>query len=281
MAIKYLFSENIMPYLVPKINEINFYYHINMCDWPIKHSHKDYWEITVVASGEIINRTDKGGELHKTGSVFVSSTQDEHCLLSHGGNPSRYINLLVKESYVKKMVGALFGGDDPLNEFRFARASVSGAKIAEIERILINIDYSLPQFYAAHDDIAAAVYLLLASSLRLAKSEHALQMPPWQLKLNRLAQDYSLLNLNVNALCSELGYSRTQLNHLFNRHYGISPHDYIVNYKFNYAATLLKTTNLTIADVAYKIGYSNVLQFYNVFKKIYGVTPALFRNSDE
>ena len=85
----------------------------------------------------------------------------------------------------------------------------------------------------------------------------------------------------MNNLCEELGYSRTQLNALFKKAFDLTPHDYLTNYKFMYAKNLLLNTNLSIANIAYKIGFSNTMQFYVNFKKIFGVTPAKFREKSE
>lgn len=273
----YLFSQNVSLNLLPYIDNINFYFHINTIDWPIVHGHKDYWEFTVVTGGTIENR--KNGERISctAGSMFASSTKVRHSLITAEGKNARYINILVKESFMNSILNTLFRDDVPAFFTELPVISVPNSVIAETEEILSKVDYSLPAFYKEHDKLVCSAFLLLLSHVITTVSATSISNSPWQTALNKLSQSAELLSFNVNDVCEKLGYSRTQLNALFKKNYGVSPHEYLINYKFSYAKQLLLNTNMTVSDIAYKIGYSNTIQFYNTFKKIFGVTPARFR----
>lgn len=271
----YLFRQNISLNLIPYIDEINFFHHINLFDWPIEHSHRDYWEFTVVTNGTIVNCVNGNEKVYKAGMIFVATTSDCHFLKARN-KQVRYITLLVKEKFILAVLDSL-----NLTKEIFERAeserTLSNQKLAEIEDLLQHIDYSNSQKYKQHDQLACSVLLEMLSSFVSAESFYDLAISPWQQKLNSLARNDALLACNVNNLCEELGYSRTQLNMLFKKTFDLTPHDYLMNYKFMYAKNLLLNTNLTVANIAYKIGYSNTMQFYVHFKNIFGVTPAKFR----
>ena len=47
--------------------------------------------------------------------------------------------------------------------------------------------------------------------------------------------------------------------------------------RFQQAASLLQNTSLSVADVAYAVGYSNTSYFHRRFREIYGMSPSACR----
>ena len=80
-------------------------------------------------------------------------------------------------------------------------------------------------------------------------------------------------NLNVEALASEVGLSRVHLHRKLKELTNLSTRDFIKNIRMQQAAELLKEKKLTISEVAYATGYSNLSHFSSTFKDTYGVTP--------
>lgn len=58
----------------------------------------------------------------------------------------------------------------------------------------------------------------------------------------------------------------------------VPPSDFIKNYRINYASKLLVTTNLTVQEIMYKVGFHNRAHFYREFNKRLNQTPKEFRN---
>ena len=52
----------------------------------------------------------------------------------------------------------------------------------------------------------------------------------------------------------------------------------VKNVRMKKARTLLKSSNMTVENIAEKVGYQNVEHFNRLFKKKYGITPVQFRN---
>ena len=52
----------------------------------------------------------------------------------------------------------------------------------------------------------------------------------------------------------------------------------VKNVRMKKARTLLKSSNITVENIAEKVGYQNVEHFNRLFKKKYGITPVQFRN---
>lgn len=76
----------------------------------------------------------------------------------------------------------------------------------------------------------------------------------------------------------ELSIGRTRLFDRIKRITGMTPNDYILQVKMNKAMTLLQEQeDLTISEIAYKLGFSNPAYFSKCFKKQVGVTPQQYR----
>ena len=80
-------------------------------------------------------------------------------------------------------------------------------------------------------------------------------------------------DLNVDSISKELGISRVHLNRRLRAITNDSPGNYIRNYRLKHAAWLLINKNMTIAEVAYAVGFSSQAYFSNIFKNHYGMTP--------
>ena len=87
-------------------------------------------------------------------------------------------------------------------------------------------------------------------------------------------------NLTVNSLANYLRIDRSYLSTLFSRHLGVSPREFIINYRMDKACELLKNPLLNIGDIARSVGYEDQLQFSKTFKKVKGTAPSHFRDND-
>ncbi|MDD3063224.1 MAG: helix-turn-helix domain-containing protein [Massilibacteroides sp.] len=76
----------------------------------------------------------------------------------------------------------------------------------------------------------------------------------------------------------ELNIGRTRLFERIKQITGMTPNDYLLYVKMNKAMSLLQEyEELTIAEVAYRLGFSNPAYFSKCFKKQVGVTPQQYR----
>lgn len=61
--------------------------------------------------------------------------------------------------------------------------------------------------------------------------------------------------------------------------YHISPNAYQLNYRINYAKTLLSDERKTLEEIAVLCGFSDGFAFSKAFKKRCGISPEQFRRS--
>jgi len=97
----------------------------------------------------------------------------------------------------------------------------------------------------------------------------------------KLKEHVSNPDLNVDFLSKELGISRVHLNRRLKAITNDSPGDYIRKYRLKHAAWLLLNKNMTIAEIAYAVGFSSQAYFSNTFKVHYGITPTEYSETHE
>ena len=85
--------------------------------------------------------------------------------------------------------------------------------------------------------------------------------------------------LTVGDLAAVAGQSPAHFSRQFRRAFGETPHQYLLTRRLERAASLLRVTNRSVADVCMAVGLSSVGSFTTSFRRIYGVTPTAYRRS--
>lgn len=83
---------------------------------------------------------------------------------------------------------------------------------------------------------------------------------------------------SVEVLSKELGMSRTYLYKKMVALLGQSPVEFIRKLRLDNAAQLLEKSQLSVAEVAYKVGFNNTKYFTKYFKAAYKVLPSQYSN---
>ena len=94
-----------------------------------------------------------------------------------------------------------------------------------------------------------------------------------------IEKNYARQDFQVTDLCKEFGLSRSQLYRKVTALLGETMSDYIQNVRLKKAEELLIEAKLSIADIAYVVGYSSPDYFSTVFKSKYNVAPSQFKKS--
>ena len=84
-------------------------------------------------------------------------------------------------------------------------------------------------------------------------------------------------NIKVTDIASYVCINRSYLYTLFQKNIGMSPQEYLANYRLTRAAELLDVTDLPIGSVAMSCGYRDPLVFSKAFKGKKGMSPSQYR----
>jgi len=83
--------------------------------------------------------------------------------------------------------------------------------------------------------------------------------------------------LTVDDLAAAASLSRAHFSREFRRAFGETPYSYLLSRRLERAATLLRGTEYTVADICMQVGLTSVGSFTTSFTRAYGVTPTQYR----
>ncbi len=102
---------------------------------------------------------------------------------------------------------------------------------------------------------------------------------PRVMKLIREIQENKRRWWTVKEMAKYCQMSETYFRKIFHKYTGNSPKAYLEQSKIRQAAEMLCQRNLTIAEIAYYLGYRDPYHFSRRFKQITGISPANYRES--
>jgi AraC-like DNA-binding protein len=84
--------------------------------------------------------------------------------------------------------------------------------------------------------------------------------------------------LTLKQIAGHVGKSIPQFNRIFSFYLNCTPISYFLKQKMFWAANLLKTTTISVKEIAYMVGCSDPCYFSGQFKKHFGVSPKTYRS---
>lgn len=85
-------------------------------------------------------------------------------------------------------------------------------------------------------------------------------------------------NFKIRTLCVEMGMNHVSINKKIKEYTSYTTAQYIRYYRLNLAKKLLRTTDLSVAEISYQVGVPEPSNFNNMFKKAFDKTPKQWRD---
>ncbi len=83
--------------------------------------------------------------------------------------------------------------------------------------------------------------------------------------------------LGVDDLAAAAGLSRAHFSRAFKQAFGESPHAYLLTRRLERAASLLRTTDRSVADICLSVGLQSIGSFTTSFGRAFGLSPTAYR----
>lgn len=89
-----------------------------------------------------------------------------------------------------------------------------------------------------------------------------------------IGNNYTSEKITAEALAEVCGISVSYLRRLFTKCYGVSPIEYIINLRLEYARELISSGDFSVTAAAEKSGFNDISYFSRTYKKYFGISPS-------
>ncbi len=87
------------------------------------------------------------------------------------------------------------------------------------------------------------------------------------------------LNITIDDMLQNIPISKYHFIRLFRRVMGVTPYNYLLNYRITRSKILLRSTQVSVAEIAESCGFLDTSNFIAQFKKQTGVRPTHYRKA--
>lgn len=147
------------------------------------------------------------------------------------------------------------------------------------------LDYGIKQFEGREIGIQSAFLMLLSTLYRFDRFVEASKMKKNALSTRELAildyvEGHFTEHLRIPDLASRFMVSEDYFYKIFKKITGQTPINFIQQLRIQYAKQLLKTTELSISDIGYQVGFDSTSYFSKTYKKLTGMPPRAYRKTN-
>ncbi len=244
-----------------------------------EHAHWDYFELTVVTSGEGIVTTNGVQVPVRTDDIYVSFPFDHHTISVPEDTTMHYdfFSFFVHDNDLSdELQNIIFLNGDPLK--RVIRNDqlkhlVSSA-IYEMSKEKMFKDAYLETLFR---QIVIQVIRSFNNQSTVAEIPAAKDELCYQIMGYIAANIYSIRSLRQ--ITEELNYEYTYLSKVFRKKTSQTISDYYNFRRLETACSLIRETDLNFTQIAAKLNYSSVYAFSKAFKKYYLLSPMDYRKN--
>ncbi len=152
------------------------------------------------------------------------------------------------------------------------RAAQYGWNTAAVEQAIQDITHkNAEQIRAAAKIMEACTSYIIYKELITPEGDRVVEQTKAYLE-EHLGED-----LDMAALCAAVQVGRTKLYTLFRKETKMGIAAYLLRRRLHRAKKLLKTTEMSIKEIAQTVGFSDYNYFSRVYKKQYGKSPRYYR----
>ena len=199
----------------------------------------------------------------------------------HHGNPE-ILQIYLRGSIYQSAVSELFDCDGAHAELvpRFAILDPMLEQLALAITVALRDGTVGDELYV--DTLAQMMAVHLARShsaqSRPVRTPPLPTMSGWRMRrLSEYIEEHLDGNLTLEAMAAQVELSPVYLARAFKAAFGQSPHRYVLRRRIDRAKELLRSTDISVVDVALSAGFSSQSHLSYWFQRYLGVTPAAYR----
>lgn len=245
------------------------------------YHHHDFIEISIVLEGTVDYEFNETRTRLYTGDTLLFNPGLPHTELHPAGMESHELHIGLSNILIEGLPFNTFPNEDPLlNLGIYQEAFFKKAWQLTHEFNSHNIHHDL-----MGKGIILEMLALILRSLTPSDPNNSLSVISEKDKQKQTLVNHTIYylenhhqeDITLEMLADMLYISPSQLSKVFRKITGRSPIKYLIEIRLKHAYELLLHTNLTVKEIAEKVGYHDPFYFSKLFKKHYDLAPSNVR----
>lgn len=238
---------------------------------------RSHYLIHYIISGSGIYRTQVGSETHEyslhTGQAFLIVPNNIIHYMADGDDPWEYMWIEVDGLKAREYIGQA-GLTNASPVYQAVSDESRETMAGYLRHIIDHHDMPVPE---------AMGYAYLFFNALIQSSDKARKLPGNSIQEFYIQstigfiEEHYMEDITVDDMAAALGLSRSYFSKLFKKITLKSPQNFLIAYRINKACELLRTTKISIGEIAALVGYSNQFHFSRAFKNTLNQSPNEWR----
>lgn len=257
-------------------NETAFFAKISNENNNMPHSH-EFIEIFYVISGSAFHSLNGYQSPLESGDMFILKKSDSHFFKQKNNESLIHRDILIKEDAFKELCNSL--SPDFYQNFLkkpTAPLKLRPSKIEKLESLFARIQY-LSFSISPQMNLLFKFAILNLLEIYVDNDLQSLttQTPSSQLisSILETIERPTSLAMSASDILKGLQYDHSYICKLFKSYTNMTITEYINRNRLEYAYTLMKTSKMSLNEIALMTGYQNYSYFYRAFTNYFKITP--------
>lgn len=253
-----------------------------------EHKHSDF-EISYIEHGSGVYDLKNERCEFLADDIFIFGTNVIHCITdTEGENSTKLINIQFEPRMIWSPNSNMMGsGCHKLFNGTCRKLDKNSQYYTQILKLVHEIHQeSIERKNGYQLMIKAYICEIIGNLIREDKSSDTkFDMRQSSTALLSVENAMTFINNNLDKklvledIAKVAGFSRTYFSSLFSQLNGLSPWEYITIKRIEKSKQLLKSTDVSIIEIAELCGFSNISNFNRIFQRSVGTTPGKYRKS--
>ena len=241
------------------------------------HTH-DYYEFCITLKPNIVNVLDGRAITMTKNEMLFIRPENQHLITTADDSQITLLNISIQREFFEECWQYLFG--DTEVDILQIPVKLSDKQLADYQSLFLNFHLARPKQKQYQEKKLVFELIFLFHRLQTEKSKNK-TFPEWLenvISYFKNPANYTKVE-GLENVYQLSGYSKPQFNKLFKKYTNKSPIQYYNACKLESARLLLLESNLSIAHIAYYLGFNSTAHFIHLFKRFYEQTPLHYRKT--
>jgi AraC family cel operon transcriptional repressor len=248
------------------------------------HLH-EFAEVLLLVKGHLLHEVNGSHHLLPPGSLVFVRPYDIHRLLPVNSERAVFASLTLASSVIRDLMDYL-RAPSVLHRFNTAPEAPCFHLSPDEARTLMLQMERISNSQAVNPEASTLMSRVLAAHLFASyllnpeePSPETLTPPNWLVRLREEAESWADLKDAPHRLHARSKCHPSHLCKSFKRYFDETPTAFVNRLRLRRAVRLLSDPNAKITTVAAELGFDSLSHFHRLFKRLYGLTPAQYRQS--